>query len=131
MNIKNVIPNLVRKLFGFLTSERCKDLIHRIDPELSKIEVSKIIGFVQGIKNSLGSYVGKRNLKKLWFKDRKTNRSSKVHEVLRRVSRYYFENECANSIILSKRIKSSLKPIHLKYRRKLIRMMNKTKGLEI
>lgn len=35
INIKNVIPNLVRKLLVFLTSENCWLLMLKMDPELS------------------------------------------------------------------------------------------------
>jgi hypothetical protein len=62
--------------------------------------------FVQSIKNTIGTYVGKRNLRKLWYKDSKVVKSSKTYEIIRRLSRYYLEVECPNSIILSKRIKS-------------------------
>lgn len=79
--------------------------------------------FVQSIKNSLGTYVGKRNLRKLWYKDGKMGKSSKTYEIIRRLSKYYLQKECPNSIILSKRIKSSLKIVHLRYRRKLLKML--------
>ena len=88
--------------------------------------MSRVFTFVQSIKNSIGTYVGKRNLRKLWYKDSKVSKSGKTYEIIRRLSRYYLEVECPNSIILSKRIKSSLKSVHLKYRRKLIKMLNQS-----
>jgi hypothetical protein len=51
----------------------------KIDPKISKIEISRVITFIQSIKNSLGTYVGKRSLKKLWFKDEKAGKSSKTY----------------------------------------------------
>ena len=42
---------------------------------------------------------------------------------MRVLSKHYLENECTNSILLSRRIKPSLKADHLKYRRKILKLL--------
>lgn len=96
----------------------------RMDPSLTKTEISRIYTFVKSVKNTIGTYVGKRNLRKLWYKDSKTPKSLKSYEIIRKMSRFYLENECIRSILASKKIKPELKLIHLQYRRMLLEMLN-------
>lgn len=61
----------------------------KIDPELTKPEISRIHTFIKSVKNTIGTYVGKRNLRKLWYKDSKTPKSMKTYEIVRKLSKFY------------------------------------------
>ena len=92
---------------------------------MSKTEVSRIVNFTTSVKNMIGTYLGRRSLQKLWVGENRNTISGKQHEALRRVSKYFLENECINSIITSRRIKLELKEPHLEYRRKIMGFLAK------
>ena len=89
INIKNIIPNLARKLLSFLLSSQCRGLISQLYPELGRPEITKVLAFVTSIKNSFNSYVGKKNLKRLWQRGPKSSTHNRNFEVIRRLSRFY------------------------------------------
>lgn len=105
---------MARKLIGFLASKECKNLVYKLYPDLEKREFAKILAFISGIRNRFGRiYVGRKDLMKIWFQGPKSQRSPQFYEILRRVSHHYLEHICPNSILLSKKIKKSLKRVHL------------------
>lgn len=67
-------------------------------------------------------YIGNKDLLRIWYGPGDLS-DQKYYYLMRVLSKHYLENECTNSILLSRRIKPSLKADHLKYRRKILRLL--------
>jgi len=70
-------------------------------------------------------YIGNKDLLRIWFGEEgiRTSADERNYRLMRVLSKHYLEKECASSILLSRRIKPSLKADHLKYRRKIIKLL--------
>jgi hypothetical protein len=67
-------------------------------------------------------YIGNKDLTRIWF-DEDNILDKKNHYIMRVLSKHYLEKECTPSILLSRRIKPSLKVDHLRYRRKILKLL--------
>ena len=80
VNIKNITPNIARKLLVFLYSDECKQVMHRLYPDLGKGDISRIRSFIKQIKNKIGNaYLGKKDLMKLWHRDNRKRRNPRFY----------------------------------------------------
>lgn len=65
-------------------------------------------------------YIGNRDLARIWYNSNDPPEYLRIGRVL---SKWFLQNECVSSIVLSRRMKSSLKIEHLRYRHKLLAIL--------
>jgi|JI6StandDraft_1071083.scaffolds.fasta_scaffold10472_8 hypothetical protein len=119
-NIRNIIPNLARKILGFMCSEDSRSILRLSFPELSESKANEYYRFIQQQKSSLSFYIGNRDLARIWYNPEGQPEFLRIARVL---SKWFLENECATSIVLSRRMKASLKIEHLRYRHKILAIL--------
>jgi hypothetical protein len=124
-NVRNIIPNISRKLINYLCSSRSGNVIRQIQPAVTLAELESFYEFAKRLKNSMSFYIGNKDLLRIWFGEGLVHVGNDDHNyrLMRILSKQYLEHECANSILLSRRIKPSLKADHLKYRRKILKLL--------
>jgi hypothetical protein len=71
-------------------------------------------------KNCLSFYIGNKDLRRIWYNKDVDEKYGVYSRVL---SKYFLNNCCVNSILLSKRMKEELKIEHLRYRRKILKLL--------
>jgi hypothetical protein len=85
----------------------------------------KFYEFTNSIKKSLSFYIGNKDLMKIWYRKSKNLKQAEYYKMIRILSRYFLHNCCVSSILLSKRMKHSLKKEHLRYRRKIVESLER------
>ena len=126
-NIRNIIPNLARKILGFISSEDSRSILLHSSPGISESDVNEYYHFIQQQKSSLNFYIGNRDLTRIWYNPESPPNLIRYARIL---SKWFLENECVSSIVLSRRMKASLKIEHLRYRHKILAILrNGGKGL--
>jgi hypothetical protein len=60
---------------------------------------------------------------RIWFRETKSPRQKEFLRMIRILSKHFLNNGCISSILLSKRMKESLKEEHLRYRRKMLTIL--------
>lgn len=124
-NIRNIIPNIARKILGFISSEDSRRIIMSLFPQLTRSDIMKFYEFTNNIRKSLNFYIGNKDLLRIWYRKSKNSKQAEYYRMIRVLSKYFLNNCCVSSVLLSKRMKPSLKKEHLRYRRKIIDILER------
>lgn len=66
-NVRNIIPNISRKLINYLCSQRSSNVIRLINPSISVAELENFYEFARKLKNSMSFYIGNKDLLRIWY----------------------------------------------------------------
>lgn len=73
-NIRNIIPNIARKILGFVSSDDSRRVIMTLFPHLTRYDISKFYDFANSIRKSLNFYIGNKDLLRIWYKRSKNQK---------------------------------------------------------
>jgi hypothetical protein len=65
----------------------------------------KFYNYANGIKKKLSSYIGNKDLLRIWYSPVRNSKTGEHQRIIRILTRYFLENCCVSSILLSKRMK--------------------------
>lgn len=66
-NVRNIIPNISRKLINYLCSAKSGNVIRKIKPLVSVLELESFYEFAKKLKSSMSFYIGNKDLMRIWF----------------------------------------------------------------
>ena len=66
-NVRNIIPNISRKLINYLCSQKSSNVIRQINPSISVSDLDSFYEFARKLKNSMSFYIGNKDLLRIWY----------------------------------------------------------------
>jgi hypothetical protein len=120
---RNALTNMSNQLLTFLyTRRRSGQVLLRLFPNINVEEIDDYYLFVGQLKQSLYGYISEEKMLGLWHPDHEEQPFN--YSVLRALSHYYLRERLIGAILTSKRMPKGSKTVHLKVRRKMLRLLS-------
>lgn len=75
-NIRNIIPNIARKILSFVSSPQSRELISQLFPQFDRKDYMKFYNYVSGVRKKLNCYIGNKDLLKIWYGKARNSKTS-------------------------------------------------------